>query len=171
MVHDSARLGAIGWPGIGFTTASCSAYSIMNGVITDGVSAGSNHVGASETWTANVTSPSAAITGGAATGASAADSRSAAATPRRNAERRARRLTTSPPREQATKHRAVLKSVAVRGRRRALLQSLAHRLTRRHVESGQLALVAHERGDLPLDAVGDVDDDVRLIGAPVPELA
>src|SRR5689334_3427544 len=81
MVHDSARLGAIGWPGIGFKTASCSAYSIMNGVITDGVSAGSNHVGASETWTANVTSPSAAIAAGVASGATDADSTSAAATP------------------------------------------------------------------------------------------
>src|SRR6266705_4703522 len=48
ILHDSARLGASGLPGIGFTTASWSAYSIMNGVITDGVSAGSNHAGASE---------------------------------------------------------------------------------------------------------------------------
>src|SRR6266705_3358967 len=32
----------------------------MNGVMTDGVSAGSNQVGASETWTAHVISPSGA---------------------------------------------------------------------------------------------------------------
>jgi len=32
----------------------------MNGVMTPGVSAGSNHAGASETWTANVICPSGA---------------------------------------------------------------------------------------------------------------
>src|SRR5262245_19960776 len=64
-VHDSARLGATVLSGIGFTSASCMAYSIMNGVITAGVSAGSNHVGASETWTAHVTWPSGAAETGA----------------------------------------------------------------------------------------------------------
>ena len=49
-VHDSARLGASGLPGSGFTIASCSAYISMNGVTIPVVSAGSNHVGASETW-------------------------------------------------------------------------------------------------------------------------
>src|SRR4029077_2249620 len=33
---------------MGFTTASCSAYITMNGVMIPGVSAGSNQVGASE---------------------------------------------------------------------------------------------------------------------------
>ncbi len=36
-------------PGIGFTRASWSAYSTMNGVAIPGVSAGSNQVGAIET--------------------------------------------------------------------------------------------------------------------------
>jgi hypothetical protein len=36
----------------------------MNGVMTDAVSAGSNHVGASETCTAHVISPSGAATAG-----------------------------------------------------------------------------------------------------------
>ena len=53
-VHDSARLGASGLPGIGFTMASCSAYITMNGVMMPGVSAGSNHVGASEMCTPQV---------------------------------------------------------------------------------------------------------------------
>ena len=48
-LHDSARLGAMALPGIGLTIASCSAYSTMNGVPMPGVSAGSNHVGASDT--------------------------------------------------------------------------------------------------------------------------
>ena len=38
----------------------------MNGVMTDGVSAGSNQVGASEMCTAHVSSPSGAATAGAA---------------------------------------------------------------------------------------------------------
>src|SRR5205809_2199062 len=59
-VHDSARLGARGTPGIGFTMASCSAYMIMNGVMIPGVSAGSNQVGASEMWTPQVIRPSGA---------------------------------------------------------------------------------------------------------------
>src|SRR5712691_11902639 len=59
-VHDSARLGAIALPGIGFTSASCSAYRIMNGETTPGVSAGSNSVGASEKCSAHVIWPSGA---------------------------------------------------------------------------------------------------------------
>ena len=46
--HDSARLGAAGFPGIAFTSASWIAYITMNGVMIPWVSAGSNHVGASE---------------------------------------------------------------------------------------------------------------------------
>src|SRR5882672_5864797 len=57
MVHDSARPGAQALPGIGFTSASWSTYSMRNGVMTPGVSAGSNHVGASVTVTARVTCP------------------------------------------------------------------------------------------------------------------
>src|SRR5262245_56886233 len=159
MLHDSARLGAIGLPDIGFTTASCSAYSTMNGVITDGVSAGSNHVGASEMCTAQVTSPSGAAAAGDAT---TSMSRTNAA---------ARSLTTSSPRDQATEHRAVPKRVILGERRRALANPLADRLARGHVEAGHLALVAHEGRDLALDRIRDVDDHVRLVGAPVPELA
>jgi hypothetical protein len=56
-VHDSARLGASGWPGMGFTMASCRAYIIMKGTTVPGVSAGSNHVGAKETCTPQVSCP------------------------------------------------------------------------------------------------------------------
>src|SRR4051812_41349479 len=44
-------------PGIGFTIPSCSAYSTMKGVMTPEVSAGSNQVGASDTWIAHVSWP------------------------------------------------------------------------------------------------------------------
>jgi len=47
-VQLSARLGAIALPGIGLAIASWRAYRIMKGVTIPGVSAGSNHVGASE---------------------------------------------------------------------------------------------------------------------------
>src|SRR5262245_23255239 len=58
MDHDSARLGANGLPGIGFTTASCSAEYTMYGVMIPGISAGSNQVGASETCTPQASCPS-----------------------------------------------------------------------------------------------------------------
>ena len=49
-VHDSARLGARRLPGIGFTSASCIAYSTQNGVRKlPATSPGSNHAGASVT--------------------------------------------------------------------------------------------------------------------------
>src|SRR5262245_33000176 len=64
MVHDSARPGAIGLPGLGRTSASWSPYRIMYGVMIPEVSAGSNHVGASETCTAQVIWPSGAATTG-----------------------------------------------------------------------------------------------------------
>src|SRR5262249_62127163 len=66
--HDSAMLGAIGLPGIAFTSASWIAYMTMNGVMIPWVSAGSNHVGASEMWTPHVIWPS----GVAAAGVTAA---------------------------------------------------------------------------------------------------
>ena len=53
----SARLGVAMLPGIGFTMPSCSAYSTMKGVMMPGVSAGSNQVGASDTWIAQVSWP------------------------------------------------------------------------------------------------------------------
>src|SRR5205823_12946937 len=59
-LHDSARLGAMLLPGIGFTSASCSAYRRMKGVMRPGVSAGSKNVGASVKWVAHVICPSAA---------------------------------------------------------------------------------------------------------------
>src|SRR5262245_66107333 len=64
MVHDSARPGAIGLPGLGRTSASWSPYRIMYGVMIPEVSAGANHVGASETCTAQVIWPSGAATTG-----------------------------------------------------------------------------------------------------------
>src|SRR3954469_12612817 len=56
-MNDSARLGVAILPGIGFTMPSCSAYSTMKGVRMPGVSAGSNQVGASDTWIAQVSWP------------------------------------------------------------------------------------------------------------------
>src|SRR5215813_12415398 len=44
-------------PGRARTTASCSAYPMINGVIWAGISAGSNHAGAMVTWRAYTTSP------------------------------------------------------------------------------------------------------------------
>src|SRR5215813_10434086 len=59
IVHDSARLGVMRLPGIGFTTASCSAYNTQNGVRKPPVtSPGSNHAGASVTYRAQRSSPS-----------------------------------------------------------------------------------------------------------------
>src|SRR3954447_25130522 len=47
------------WPGIGFTSASCSAYCIQNGVKLPGlVSPGSSQAGGIVTYTANLISPS-----------------------------------------------------------------------------------------------------------------
>src|SRR5207302_4532973 len=74
--YDSAKHGASGSPGIGFTTASCNAYSTMNGVMIPGVSAGSNQVGANEICTPQVSCPcepaARAMPGTAATRPSAA---------------------------------------------------------------------------------------------------
>ena len=52
-LHDSARLGAMLFPGIGFTRASCVAIWTMNGVPWM-LSAGSNQVGTSVVCTAQV---------------------------------------------------------------------------------------------------------------------
>src|SRR4029434_3956056 len=48
---------------------------------------------------------------------------------------------------------------------------LADGMALRHVEAGHLTLVANQPGDLAIDRLGDVDDNVGLVGAPVPELA
>src|SRR2546430_1726915 len=80
-------------------------------------------------------------------------------------------VTGSPPGDQPPEHGAVAKPVTLRQCRRALLEPRADRLAGRHVEAGHLALVPHEGGDLALDRVADVDDDVGLVGAPVPQLA
>src|SRR2546430_12646955 len=53
-------------PGIGFTSASCSAYMIMNGVISAAVSAGSSQRVASVTWTPHVIVPAGWAAAGAA---------------------------------------------------------------------------------------------------------
>src|SRR6266545_4842558 len=74
IVQDSASEGATALPGMGFTRPSWRAYSTMKGVMMPGVSAGSNQVGASETWTAHVIWPlgPAALAGAAAARAAAA---------------------------------------------------------------------------------------------------
>src|SRR6266849_3361284 len=80
-LHDSARLGAMLLPGIGFTRPSWSAYMTMNGV-TIIVSAGSKYVGTSVVCTPQVTCPSgaAARPSGAAARPSGAAPGDAAAT-------------------------------------------------------------------------------------------
>src|SRR5262245_47241439 len=80
MLHDSARLGVLMPPGIGFTSASCSAYKIMNGVISASVSAGSSQRVASVTWAPTVTVPAGwASTGAAQSHPSAARGQASAA--------------------------------------------------------------------------------------------
>src|SRR5712691_7719353 len=64
-VNDSARLGVFGPAGIGFTSASWSAYSTMNGVMIPSVSAGSSQREASVMWTPHVIEPSGAAAAGA----------------------------------------------------------------------------------------------------------
>src|SRR4029077_19707237 len=73
--YDSAKDGASGFPGIGFTTASCSAYITMNGGMIPGVSAGSDPVGGSEICRPQVSwpcGPAARPTPGAAAAANPA---------------------------------------------------------------------------------------------------
>ena len=65
--HESARLVATGFPGMALASASWIAYMTMNGVMMPSVSAGSNHVGASEMCTPHVIWPSGAAQAGAAT--------------------------------------------------------------------------------------------------------
>src|SRR6185369_12565689 len=74
------------------------AYSIMNGVMTAGVSAGSNHVGASETWTAHVTWPSGAAETGAPMAVSATNTTSATARVTSSSPRGPSRLLAEPHR-------------------------------------------------------------------------
>src|SRR5437667_130213 len=64
----------MGWPGSGFTIASCSAYSTTNGVMMPEVSAGSNQVGARAKCTAQVSWPSGAAWPGGAPAAGRASS-------------------------------------------------------------------------------------------------
>ena len=63
-VHDSARLGVFQPAGIGFTSASWSAYRNMNGVMMPSVSAGSSQRDASVMCTPQVTVPSGAAEAG-----------------------------------------------------------------------------------------------------------
>src|SRR5262249_9049584 len=73
-LHDSARLGAMLLPGMGFTRASWVADSTMKGVPWM-FSAGSNQVGTSDVCTAHVIWPSGpAPTGGAKSWAATAAS-------------------------------------------------------------------------------------------------
>jgi len=57
MLHDSASDGVLSPPGMGFTSASCSAYMTMNGVISASVSPVSSQRVASVTCTPHVTVP------------------------------------------------------------------------------------------------------------------
>src|SRR5215813_3078568 len=77
----------------------------------------------------------------------------------------------SAPRDEAAEDRAVLEVVAGGIVRRVALHALADGLARRHIEAGDLALMPHQRRDLPLDRVTHIHDDLRLVGAPEPQLA
>jgi hypothetical protein len=57
MLHDSAREAVLSPLGIGFTSASCSAYMTMNGVISASVSAVSSQRVARMTCTPHVIVP------------------------------------------------------------------------------------------------------------------
>src|SRR5215470_12061190 len=76
-----------------------------------------------------------------------------------------------PAGDQAAEGRAVLEAVAARQFGRALLDAVADALAGGDVQPRNLALVAHEGGDLLVDRARDVDDDVGRIWAPVPQLA
>src|SRR5215468_10729288 len=59
-VHDSARLGVLSPPGIGFTSASWTAYNTMKGLMNASVSPGSSQFAARVTWIPQVSVPSGA---------------------------------------------------------------------------------------------------------------
>src|SRR5215475_400228 len=75
------------------------------------------------------------------------------------------------PRDEPPEYRPVLEVIAGRIVGGIALHALADGLARRHVEAGDLALVAHEGGDLPVDGAAHIHDDLRLVGAPEPQLA
>src|SRR4029450_5415738 len=81
--------------------------------------------------------------------------------------RRSRHLT---PRDQPPEHGPMGK--AVRGPQLGgiLLHPRADGFSRGHAEARHLALVANQRGDLPVHPVRHVHHHVGLVGAPVPEL-
>src|SRR5207245_3224185 len=76
-----------------------------------------------------------------------------------------------PPGDQAPEDGAVLEAVPLGALGGVLLHAGADRLPRRDVEARYLALVTDEGGHLLVDPPRDVDDDFRLVHAPVPELA
>src|SRR5215469_3841990 len=76
----------------------------------------------------------------------------------------------SAPCDEAAEDRAVLEVVAGGVVRGVALHPLADGLAGRHVEARNLALVAHQRGDLTVDGATHVHDDLRLVGAPEPQL-
>src|SRR2546422_1848842 len=80
VLHDSARLGAMLLPGIGFTRASCVASWTMNGVCWM-FSAGSNQAGTRVVCTAHVIWPSGAAAPGATPTAEITRTRTAAKRP------------------------------------------------------------------------------------------
>src|SRR5262249_52213414 len=75
------------------------------------------------------------------------------------------------PRDEAAEDRAGLEVGAGGVVRRVTLHALADGLARRHIEAGDLALMPDQRSDLPVDGAAHVHDDLRLVGAPEPQLA
>src|SRR5262249_61987542 len=71
-----------------------------------------------------------------------------------------------PPRDEAPEDGAILEAVALGVLGGVLLHTLADRMAFGHVEAGHLALVANQPGDLAVDRVGDIDDDVGRVRAP-----
>src|SRR6266446_7703259 len=125
---------------MGFTMASCSAYITMNGVMIPGVSAGSNHVGASEMCTPQVSCPS---------GPAARAAPGAAATKPRAARAKASRRVTPPGLFKLdSRFTRRLPDKPIFLLRAALLSSLAHIVgqVRGNVSFVFVAVVAGGRG-------------------------
>src|SRR5262245_28762294 len=78
-VHDSARLGVLSPPGIGFTSASWTAYNTMKGLMNASVSPGSSAFAARVTWSPQVLVSSGAAVAGLARPSSRGITRTAVA--------------------------------------------------------------------------------------------
>src|SRR5262249_45495981 len=70
--------------------------------------------------------------------------------------------------DQAPEHRPVGEAVARGQVGGVALHALPHRLARRHVEAGDLALAPDDGRELAVDRARDVNDDTGVVHSPVP---